>query len=171
MKTIRTSHIATLALLAGVGFANTPAFAFGTADTIDQSPLATEFRNLDTNSNDLLTPAEASKDKLFTKKHFKAADVDGDGTLDQQEYSDYKSKDQKKNAKRVINDSVITSKIKANILKDEGFKGLEISVETHNGVVQLSGFVDNKAQIERAKEIAAATEGVKSVHNSLIVKG
>ena len=161
--------------IAFIGFitfsAATHAEGFGSADSIDQGALVEQFKSLDTNSNELLTPAEAGKDDLFSRQHFKAADKDNDGTLDQQEYSDYKSADQRKNAKRAISDSVITSKVKANILKEEGFKGLQIEVKTHKGVVQLSGFVDTKEQITRAAEIASSTEGVKKVHNSLIVKG
>ena len=55
-------------------------------------------------------------------------------------------------------------------LKEEGIKSLKVSVETHQGVVLLSGFVETEAQIQMAGKIAAETEGVKSVKNSLILK-
>ena len=72
--------------------------AFGTvaiaadSDTINgwQSSLAAEFAKLDTSGNGLLLPLEASKGKAFTKKTFAAADVDGDGTIDQNEYINYR---------------------------------------------------------------------------------
>jgi len=47
---------------------------------------------------------------------------------------------------------------------------MKISVETHQGVVLLSGFVETEAQIKQAEAIAGAIEGVKSVKNSLVVK-
>jgi len=108
--------------------------------------------------------------KNFFSKHFSAADKNKDGSLDQEEYTNYKSQAEQKNVKRVVKDSVITSKIKGNLLKDEGLKSLKVSVETHKGVVQLSGFVETESQIQQAEKIAAETEGVKSVKNSLLLK-
>ena len=49
--------------------------------------MAAEFIKLDISAKGLLTPEEASKDKLFTLKDFAKADVDNDGTLDQNEYA------------------------------------------------------------------------------------
>jgi osmotically-inducible protein OsmY len=56
-----------------------------------QSSLAAKFTQLDTSGNGLLLPLEASKDKAFNKKTFAAADSDGDGTIDQGEYIQYKT--------------------------------------------------------------------------------
>ena len=55
-----------------------------------QSSLTAEFDRLDTSGNGLLMPLEASKGKAFSKKTFAAADVDGDGTIDQNEYINYR---------------------------------------------------------------------------------
>lgn len=62
-------------------------------DTINgwQSSLAAEFVQLDTSGNGLLLPLEAAKGKAFNKKTFAAADADGDGTIDQAEYIQYKT--------------------------------------------------------------------------------
>ncbi len=70
-----------------------------------------------------------------------------------------------------VDDSAITTKVKADLVADEGLKGLEIKVVTFKGVVQLSGFVDNETQITRAVEIAQRVDGVKKVENKLTVKG
>jgi hyperosmotically inducible periplasmic protein len=153
-----------------LGASSMQALAYGTADDVNQAPFEKEFKALDTDSNGTLTRTEAGNDKFYTRSHFKAADLDNDGTLDQKEYADYKSEVQQKNAKRVVGDSVITTKVKASLLKEEGFKGLKVSVETHQGVVLLSGFVDNSAQVSRAEEVAKSIEGVKSVKNALTVK-
>jgi hypothetical protein len=70
-----------------------------------------------------------------------------------------------------VEDSVITTKVKAALLADNQVKGTEIHVDTSNGVVQLSGTVDNKEQISKAESLAKNVEGVKSVDNKLNVKG
>ena len=68
---------------------------------------------------------------------------------------------------QVIDDSAITTKVKAAILADKALKVNEIKVETYKGVVQLSGFVRQKHDIERAEEVAKQVAGVKSVKNDL----
>lgn len=69
-----------------------------------------------------------------------------------------------------IDDTTITTKVKAEIFNDPMLKVLQINVESYKGVVQLSGFVDSRQAIERAVQIAGAVEGVKGVENSLVVK-
>jgi osmotically-inducible protein OsmY len=69
-----------------------------------------------------------------------------------------------------IDDSVITTKVKSQLAADDFLRSFEISVETYKGVVQLSGFVDNQALIDKAGEIARDVQGVVSVKNNLIVK-
>ncbi|MBU2623522.1 MAG: BON domain-containing protein [Proteobacteria bacterium] len=69
-----------------------------------------------------------------------------------------------------IDDSVLTSKVKAEIFNDPMLKVLQINVESFKGVVQLSGFVNSAQASARAVEIANSVKGVKSVKNSLIVK-
>ncbi|MEH2920587.1 molecular chaperone OsmY [Samsonia erythrinae] len=67
-------------------------------------------------------------------------------------------------------DAVVTSTVKAKLLADDIVPSRKVKVETQDGVVQLSGEVDNKAQSDRAESIAKGVEGVKSVKNSLTVK-
>ncbi len=69
-----------------------------------------------------------------------------------------------------VDDKVVTAKVKAALVEDPGVKALQIKVETFEGIVQLSGFVDNPDQVMRATEIAQGVEGVKSVKNDLIVR-
>jgi len=70
----------------------------------------------------------------------------------------------------VIDDSVITSKIKTQLAADEFLKSFQISVETRKGIVELSGFVDSQKAKDKAEQIARGVDGVKSVKNALIVK-
>ena len=69
-----------------------------------------------------------------------------------------------------VDDSAITTKVKAAIFDDPSLKVLQINVETFTGEVQLSGFVDSSQNVRRAGEVARGVTGVKSVKNSLIVK-
>ena len=72
-------------------------------------------------------------------------------------------------AKEDIHDSEITTKIRTALYADPAVKGHEVHVKTFQGVVQLSGFVENQAQKDRAGEIARQTKGVMDVHNDLVV--
>lgn len=69
-----------------------------------------------------------------------------------------------------VDDSTITTKVKAVLLGDDMVKSFEIKVETMKGVVQLSGFVDNEDQKRAAKKDAESVAGVQDVKNDLIVK-
>ena len=73
-------------------------------------------------------------------------------------------------AGQYVDDSVITTKVKALLAKDEALKAFDINVKTYKGIVQLRGFVDSKTTVEKAGKIAGSVEGVKSVKNDLIVK-
>ena len=69
-----------------------------------------------------------------------------------------------------VDDSVITTKVKAAIFNDSTLKVNEINVETFKGVVQLSGFVSSQANIDKAVEVARGVAGVKSVKNDMKLK-
>jgi osmotically-inducible protein OsmY len=69
-----------------------------------------------------------------------------------------------------VDDSVITTKIKSMLAADDFLKSFQISVETYQGVVQLSGFVDSQKAVDKANEVANGVQGVKSLKNNLIVK-
>lgn len=69
-----------------------------------------------------------------------------------------------------VDDSVITTKVKAAIFNDPNLKVNEINVETFKGVVQLSGFVRSQADIDKAVQVARGVGGVTSVKNDMRVK-
>lgn len=71
-------------------------------------------------------------------------------------------------AKAFVKDSVITTKIKAEMVKDPAVSATSIKVDTDaNGVVQLSGMAKSQAEIDKAVQIAQATKGVSSVQNKI----
>ena len=69
-----------------------------------------------------------------------------------------------------IDDSVITAKVKASIFNEPTLKSTEINVETFKGDVQLSGFVAQPQDAQRAAELARGVKGVVSVKNDVRVK-
>jgi hyperosmotically inducible protein len=72
-------------------------------------------------------------------------------------------------AGEVIDDSVLTAKVKAELIDDPITKAGQINVETYRGVVQLGGFVDNAQQKDQATKVARSVTGVKEVRNDLRV--
>jgi osmotically-inducible protein OsmY len=70
-----------------------------------------------------------------------------------------------------LDDTVITTKVKTAVFSEPSLKSAEINVETFKGVVQLSGFVSSRADINKAVEVARSVNGVKSVKNDMRVKG
>jgi hyperosmotically inducible protein len=69
-----------------------------------------------------------------------------------------------------VDDSVITTKVKAAIFNEPTLKSAEINVETFKGVVQLSGFVNSQADINKAVEVTRSVKGVTSVKNNMRLK-
>ena len=75
----------------------------------------------------------------------------------------------KETAGAYAKDKEIAAKIKTAMYSDHLVKGTQVNVESLNGVVQLSGFVDSQEAKDRAGEIASSTKGVIQVHNNLLL--
>jgi osmotically-inducible protein OsmY len=69
-----------------------------------------------------------------------------------------------------VDDSVVTTKVKAALVADDNVSAAAINVETFKGVVQLSGFANSRAEMTRAIEVARGVKGVKSVKNDMRLK-
>ena len=76
----------------------------------------------------------------------------------------------KEGAGEYVDDTIITTKVKAAIFNEPSLKSSEINVETFKGAVQLSGFVKYQADINKAVQIANNVKGVKSVKNDMRLK-
>ena len=70
-----------------------------------------------------------------------------------------------------VDDAVITSSVKSALLADTAVKSFDLQVETRKGTVQLSGFVDNQAQIDQALAVTRSVAGVAGVENGVTLKG
>jgi hyperosmotically inducible protein len=71
------------------------------------------------------------------------------------------------NAGAAVTDAAITSAVKTKFLADSTVKGLQIDVDTNNGMVTLNGNVKSRAEADRAMMLARETNGVKTVHDNL----
>jgi osmotically-inducible protein OsmY len=69
-----------------------------------------------------------------------------------------------------IDDTVITSKVKAAFAADPTVKATEVKVETFKGTVQLSGFVESRESAQKAVQLARQVKGVREVRNNTVLK-
>jgi len=80
------------------------------------------------------------------------------------------STDKQASVGEYVDDTVVTTAVKAAIVNEPTLKVSEINVETFKGVVQLSGFVAEQASIATASTVARGVKGVKSVKNDIRLK-
>lgn len=66
-----------------------------------------------------------------------------------------------------LDDATITTKVKASFAEDKWVKGMDISVRTDHGVVDLTGTVGSTKESDRATALATKIKAVKAVHNNL----
>jgi len=75
-----------------------------------------------------------------------------------------------RSAGEVVDDGVVTTKVKAALVAEPATKARDITVVTREGIVQLSGFVDSSHEKAAAGEVAQGVAGVREVRNDLQVK-
>jgi hyperosmotically inducible protein len=128
-----------------------------------------KFRSLDRNGDGLLTKDEVSQIQGY-ERAFDEADENRDGRLSPDEFTKSESIHDRRLLGKVMDDSVLTARVKAALLRERGVKSTDIHVESHEGRVLLSGFVDNDDQKQRALRVASHVEGVKEVRDGLNVR-
>jgi hyperosmotically inducible protein len=124
---------------------------------------------LDANADGLLTHDEVKQIRGYSGP-FTEADANRDGKLDEHEFLKAESLHDRAYASRVANDSAITAKVKAALLREPQLKSLDVSVETYRGEVLLSGFVKDESQRARAVKAASTIAGVTGVKDGLAVR-
>jgi hyperosmotically inducible protein len=124
-----------------------------------------EFITLDRNRDGYISKVEALGNQEVHKR-FSAFDQDRDGRLSEAEYAAA----MEDNQKRILQDSIITARVKAALLAEKGIPSLSISVETYEGRVQLTGFVNAPDIVSRAGRVTAGVSGVRTVHNNIAVR-
>jgi len=127
------------------------------------------FKKLDADGDGFVTRAEAKRVKGFDAA-FRESDENRDGRLSRDEFVKAESLYQRGQAGLFLEDSMITAKVKAALLKDLPSSAGAVSVETYRGRVLLSGFVDDPHEVKRVREVAASVRGVAEVASGLQVK-
>ena len=69
-----------------------------------------------------------------------------------------------------VDDTAITTAVKAKFVEDKTVAASSISVETLNGTVQLSGFAKSAAEKAQAEAIARGVKNVRAVRNDIAVR-
>jgi hyperosmotically inducible protein len=69
-----------------------------------------------------------------------------------------------------VDDATISTKVRAEIIRDPNLKMGQVGVETMQGVVQLTGFVDTPQAAAQAAQVARSVKGVKDVKNNIVVR-
>jgi hyperosmotically inducible protein len=128
-----------------------------------------KFIQLDVNRDGFVSQDEARNIRGYAGP-FNEADANRDGKLDAGEFLKAESLHDRAYAGRVANDSAITAKVKAALLREPELKSLDVSVETFKGEVLLSGFVTDENQRARAVQAASTVAGVAGVKDSLAVR-
>lgn len=109
--------------------------------------------------------SEAETEKAESKTENAMQETE-DKAQEAKSYTEEKAED----AGEYVDDAVITTKVKAVIFEDDNLSSMDINVETNNGIVQLSGFVEDEADIDTAENLAATVKGVKDIENDIQVR-
>jgi hyperosmotically inducible protein len=128
-----------------------------------------KFIELDVNRDGFLSQDEVKNIRGYAGP-FKEADANRDGKLDASEFVKAESLHDRAYAERVANDSLITAKVKTALLREPALESLDVSVETYQGEVLLSGFVKDEKQRKKAVKAAATIAGVTGVKDGLVVR-
>lgn len=128
-----------------------------------------KFDQLDKNRDGVLTRDEVRHIRDYARP-FIEADANKDGKLDRAEFVTAEAIHDRIVTGKYVEDSVLTAKVKAALLKEPELKSLDVSVETLRGEVLLSGFVQSDAQRQKAMKAAIGVNGVASVKDAMVVR-
>ena len=128
-----------------------------------------KFVKLDRNHDGVLTRDEVRHIRDYARA-FSEADENKDGKLDRAEFVKAEAIHDRIVAGKYVEDSIVTAKVKAALLKEPELKSLDVSVETLRGEVLLAGFVKDERQREKAMKTAVAVNGVVSVKDAMVVR-
>lgn len=84
-------------------------------------------------------------------------------------FSGCASSENRRTTGQYIDDQTLNARVKTALLREDEVAGFDVSTTTFDGVVQLSGFVENEEQRQRAEEIATEVPGVQTVLNNITV--
>jgi hyperosmotically inducible periplasmic protein len=142
----------------------------GLKDSVEQNAEQAK-DSIDKSTEDAKEVLEKSEDKVDQNAEQAEEKVEQIKETTEKKLEDIKdsTSDKSGTAVEYIDDSVITTKIKAAILGSSWLSASHIDVTTNKGIVVLSGTVDTEQNIARAIEFARSQENVKAVETNLVV--
>jgi osmotically-inducible protein OsmY len=139
------------------------------ADTGPDRMQQEKFRALDKNGDGTLSKGEVSHIKGYAAA-FDKADLNRDARLTLDEFVEAEAAYDRQRIASYAGDSALTAKVKSALIQEHDLKSTDVSVESDNGRVILSGFVANEAQRKKALHVTSKVSGVKEVKDALVVK-
>lgn len=128
-----------------------------------------KFDKLDKNRDGYVSRDEVRSLRDYGKA-FEQADANKDGKLDRGEFVKAEAIHDRIVTGKYVDDSLVTAKVKAALLREPELNSMDVSVETQAGEVMLSGFVQDDRQRQKALKVASAVSGVASVKDAMRVK-
>ena len=128
-----------------------------------------KFKSLDKDGDGLVSKGETGHIRAY-EHAFAKGDENKDGKLTSAEFFESEAAYDRIRLGKYIDDAVVTTKVKTALMREKRLKSMAVGVETNEGRVVLSGFVDSEAHRETALRIARKTYGVREVKDGLVVK-
>ena len=128
-----------------------------------------KFKSLDKDGDGFVSKSETSHIRDYGHA-FAKGDENKDGKLTPAEFFESEAAYDRIRLGKYVDDTVLTTKVKTALLKEKGLKSMDVSVESSEGRVVLSGIVDSETQRQTALRVARKVDGVRDVKDGLIVK-
>jgi hypothetical protein len=155
--------------IAAVALAVAAAFGATSLSAAEPNVINPKFRALDKNGDGFITRDEVVGTRWY-QGAFTQADENGDGRLDQNEFTKAEAVQDRASVSNYTNDTYIKAKVKTALLRAKGLKSRDLDIEVVGGEVLVSGFVRDENQRGIALAAASSVHGVVAVKDAMYVR-